>query len=89
LVLPPNTASLDDYSINEIVIYPNPASNEIHIKVSNEKIGETYCLIDLYGKVVMTKAIDSTDLNIDTKRLTDGIYYFNVGSFKHKLLIQH
>jgi hypothetical protein len=89
LVLPPNTASLDDYSINEIVIYPNPASNEIHIKVSNEKIGETYSLIDLFGKVVMTKAIDSNDFYIDIKRLTDGIYYFNVGSIKHKLLIQH
>ena len=89
LVLPPNTTSLDDNSINEIVIYPNPASNEIQIKVSNEKIGETYSLIDLFGKVVMTKAIDSTDFYIDTKGLTDGIYYFNIGSFKHKLLIQH
>ena len=58
----------------EIMVYPNPASNFIEIKTS-ENIN-TYSIVDAYGKVVMQGAANSNTHNIDISKLSSGIYFY-------------
>jgi len=70
----PCTVGINEYSLSNFVIYPNPTSNQLTIdtelKISNLKI------IDISGKTIKKK---TTDLNIiNVADLSDGIYFIKL-----------
>ncbi len=78
-------------SLNEIVIYPNPVVNEVHIK-GIENIAKIQ-VINLMGKVVIeefTKGLNSEI--IDLSSLSDGVHilnlYDNQGSIITKKIVK-
>lgn len=60
-------------------IRPNPAGNEFNIKVDESKLGQNFTMIDIFGKIVMTKKIDETDFRIESGHLSNGMYVIYVG----------
>ena len=77
------TLSLGDISYNdEIIVYPNPASEKINIKVKNDQLSyNNISIINSLGQVVKTqKANSETDVNIDVKDLPSGLYLLNINS---------
>jgi hypothetical protein len=65
------TASLEDNIFN-VSIYPNPASNRLHISASNPiQNAEIY---NVLGKKVMNVTINKTSESIDISNLASGVY---------------
>jgi len=59
-------------------IYPNPANNSIFIKFNNVNTTDEnlITLIDLTGKVIITKKTNNTGIiEIDSQNLSNGVYF--------------
>ncbi|QQS50147.1 MAG: MBL fold metallo-hydrolase [Bacteroidota bacterium] len=62
---------------DKIQVFPNPASNTIHIKSTNPEIQiDSYQLIDMSGRMVMHNNLDS-DV-IDIAEIKSGVYMLNL-----------
>jgi len=69
-------------SINEFsqknIIYPNPANDKIFIE--SEFINENAEIIDMNGKIVACKTINSNITEIDIINLTQGVYFVKISN---------
>lgn len=68
--------SIDDKSLNETVIYPNPTSDFINLKSQGE-IGSAV-LFDISGKSIKEIKYNATTKLIDVRSLTNGLYFLKV-----------
>ncbi|MFD1552063.1 hypothetical protein DNU06_00815 [Putridiphycobacter roseus] len=60
---------------NKLLVYPNPAQNELFIKIDNAKVNQID-IVDLSGKVIQIKNEFTSKLNISD--LNKGIYFIKV-----------
>jgi glucose/arabinose dehydrogenase len=78
-----NILSTTDFNINTVSIYPNPASNNLNVKSSNNSIIKNISIYDLKGSIALTKNISGlTETNISINSLQSGIYMVKVTSAK-------
>ncbi|PQB04106.1 hypothetical protein BST85_03710 [Aureitalea marina] len=70
--LPTETLSTDDFQVNELAIYPNPATNLINIRGLNAA-GVTIQMVDLQGRTVLEANLDANS-QIDVSNLSAGLY---------------
>lgn len=71
--------------------FPNPASSSLKI-ISNEyEAISSFELIDPFGKILLSERNSSdTEIEIDLKDLSDGIYLLKVnGQFSRKVIVGH
>lgn len=76
-------------TIGEIKIYPNPASEHIVVVWKDVKIDEIK-ILSFQGKLIKrisTKGVKG-EKTIDINGLAPGVYFVNIGSSMHKLIIQ-
>lgn len=78
LAIPVNKAS-------GIVLYPNPASDELTIEVIESFIGKTYQIYSSSGEVVKKGKLDSIKNQISLTKLPTGIYSLQVLGQKENL----
>ena len=71
------TLSFDDISV-ELTIYPNPADQFIAVKSSEILSGLR--VIDMTGKEVIRKSVQSNDYSLDLGNLNTGIYFLEATS---------
>jgi len=74
-------------------IYPNPATDEIHIRLSNATNGYI-ALYDLTGKQILMQNLNTgTDYSLNASSVTSGTYFVTVKTDKfiqsHKVVIMH
>jgi beta-glucanase (GH16 family) len=70
-----------DLDLNSTLkLYPNPASDKIHI--SSTIPISSLALYDVYGKLILTKENDTQ--SIDVSRLNSGVYFLEVASNTQK-----
>lgn len=66
---------------NDLIIFPNPAKNNIQINLSNfdDNFNEVI-ILDISGKAVLSHSISNNDanLNIDVSSLSNGIYTISI-----------
>jgi hypothetical protein len=62
-----------------IVLYPNPASDKINIEAANLS-SYTYKITNLLGKVVLTEEVNNRATSIDISGINKGIYFLSVES---------
>jgi hypothetical protein len=63
---------------DEVIMFPNPASNEVSIYKTNPDAKISSLLIyDLRGNVILQTEIPNQLTNINTSKLIDGMYYFH------------
>jgi hypothetical protein len=67
-----------------IFAYPNPATEVVWIK--NLKAGQTIILLDINGRVLMSKAANNSSVSFDLTTQPNGIYYYQV--FDDKVLVK-
>ena len=72
-----SSLSFDDISV-ELIVYPNPADQFIAIKSS--EILSWLRVIDMTGKEVIRKSIQSNDYTIDLGNLNTGIYFLEASN---------
>jgi hypothetical protein len=63
----------------DFILYPNPAQDEITIKLLNNKVGLTYSITDQIGRRIVTGKIHDNVTIIDIHQLASGTYLFNFG----------
>ncbi|MCW5518325.1 choice-of-anchor B family protein [Aureitalea sp. L0-47] len=69
-----------DVSIGEFTIAPNPFSNKVHIKATQESISEVI-ITDVLGKVFYTGRFNEVqEVNIDLSDLASGIYFARINN---------
>ena len=61
-------------SETSLSIYPNPASNQLNITVSEALLGENYSLYNSVGQLILTNKIQSTQTTLDISKLAKGTY---------------
>ena len=90
------TLSVDDSIFNnkEVMIYPNPAQEEITLFWPGPKNYSSIQILDLNGKLVKNEKATSSPQRISTYHLKNGIYFIylsntNGNSKVSKLTIQH
>jgi hypothetical protein len=72
--------------IDEVIMFPNPASNEVNIYITNPDAKISSLLIyDLRGKLILETEIPNKLKSINTSKLIDGMYYFQYVSSTFKI----
>jgi len=74
-----NVNKHDNFAATEVLIYPNPSSSHIYIKILNP-ISTQYQVevTDLYGKSIQSLQMNSNESAIDLTELSSGIYFIKV-----------
>ncbi|PWI30035.1 hypothetical protein DI383_09795 [Flavobacteriaceae bacterium LYZ1037] len=71
--------SVDEFGLNSIGIYPNPTSNVLTIKATNNNVPDAYAVYNMLGQVVLSNKISTqADLTINTSSLSNGMYFIKV-----------
>lgn len=74
------TLSTEEFNLDGYKVYPNPTNDKLFIRTSTD-FGEVKMkLIDLNGRIVLTKEVNlfGGEVDIDISRLNPGIYILNV-----------
>ena len=76
-----NKASIIEIPNNEaFCIYPNPASDILHILTNSNHIGAIYAIKSISGQKILGGKIEREDTIINIRELLDGIYFIHLGS---------
>jgi hypothetical protein len=74
---------LDNFILTkEMIIYPNPASDIISVKINPLLLGQNYKIIDQVGRIVLTDKLQSEITSININELPIGIYFLTIGENK-------
>lgn len=75
----------------ELVVYPNPAQDILQIKVREDLVENftTLRLIDTSGKIILTRQVQSPEIELRVDQLEEGIYILQLGSLERRILIRH
>jgi hypothetical protein len=68
----------------EILLFPNPATNQINLKTETRDLGSFYTIFDDTGKSVLFGKIKLENTIIELDPLSSGIYMLNVGGNKNQ-----
>jgi hypothetical protein len=85
---------LNDFNKNGLSFYPNPAKTEIFIKNSTNSTLTTLKIVDLTGKLVLSKAMDTTESSaVNIATLAAGLYLIAIedtigNQYQSKLIIE-
>ena len=74
-VLNPANASVNDFTLEMVDVYPNPAINTINVK---EMEGAEYSIMNMAGQTVMSGTINNS--SIDISQLELGTYFMNLSN---------
>jgi type IX secretion system substrate protein len=66
---------IPETSSNKMVLYPNPASNQITIQNNSNKLLGTLSIYDITGKMNYKKFVGAHQTTIDVKNFSAGVYY--------------
>ncbi len=72
----------------DIKVYPNPASDYIQIERQNVREEEQFTLIDMLGKQVLIRNLNSENETIDVSGLAKGNYTFIIGNSTGKIVLR-
>ena len=72
----------DTDQIIDGTVFPNPANEEVTLRLAKEISTGTITLMDLNGRIVLTKDINSTvsDITVDVTEIASGMYTLHVQS---------
>lgn len=68
-------AGLDAFETSDITLFPNPASDMLHLEMGDAQIGQTLYVTDLAGHVVRKEHVDAGSMAINVGELSPGMYF--------------
>lgn len=71
------TLSIDNFSLDDIFIYPNPTSDILNIKLNKNEILD-YSVYDVLGQNIMNNKLNIQRGLIDVSHLKNGIYFLTI-----------
>lgn len=82
---------IDNININLVEnfnLYPNPASAELTISLTNELVGEEIKIYNIMGEIIFKGAINKNKMKLDVSNFKKGTYILNTGGIIRKLIIK-
>ncbi len=90
-----NTSTANEYEISEVLAYPVPANNILHLNNIDSKVNKIE-IVNLEGTIVLSFKIQAaaSRFTINTSKLVNGIYMLQFSkkgdySKSKKIIIQH
>jgi len=81
-----NQMNVSDLNLSEIVVYPNPTSKNLTIKLpTNSYNNGKFSLVDLQGRTILTKEINQTEESLLLDYLSEGIYLLTISVDNQKI----
>lgn len=80
------TDNLNDATLVENYIYPNPTKDFIHIATDNNEKVRSWMLYDVHGQLVMQSDISLNVNNIDVRNLNSGLYFITININEKQLV---
>lgn len=80
--------------ITHFDLYPNPANDEVFLRLTNENSGfpSEVSIMDLNGKILKTALLDTDDCRLKTDDLSSGVYFVRLEqgdrNYTRKLIIK-
>jgi hypothetical protein len=76
-----NFASLgvNSFASSNFRVYPNPTTNSWNFSAQNSQINSIQ-IVDVLGKVVLTKTVSSSEVTVDASNLNSGIYFARIAT---------
>lgn len=77
--LPNMAIGINENQLNkiEVEIYPNPVQDKLHVKLGRDEKTEM-SIRDVMGKTLLTKIGEGTDVAVDVKVLSSGVYFLHI-----------
>jgi hypothetical protein len=79
-----NNIDSDDNS-NGVLIYPNPASEKLHISLGKNTADTQLSIFDTQGRQVLRTVLHTSEENIDIQGLNAGIYFLRISNSANTL----
>ncbi|MFM7770317.1 MAG: T9SS type A sorting domain-containing protein, partial [Bacteroidota bacterium] len=57
-----------------IELFPNPSSQYLNIRISQNAVGQKFELLDLTGRIILSNRINATQETIDLSGFAEGQY---------------
>lgn len=73
-----NCVDVNEYTTNDVVIYPNPAKDMVNVTLNEDSENISWTLINMHGQVVKKMNEVSGSFEIDLNDVDKGIYFLNV-----------
>jgi hypothetical protein len=73
---------------SKLVVYPNPANNNLTVQIDGLKGAADIRLFDMYGKVVLQTATSRTSTQLDISQLAAGVYLVKVQEGKNERTVK-
>jgi hypothetical protein len=80
-------------SSNDVLVYPNPTSNLLHVILSQESTNgeiQTVSIYNMEGQLILRKSNDTNEINLD--KIPPGTYFVQINTglkqVTKKLIIQ-
>jgi hypothetical protein len=74
-----NQTVIQDFkSVDDIRIYPNPASNLINIDYPQTFLGATYEILDLNGRKVAEGVLENNTISLNSNNMPAGEYILRI-----------
>lgn len=81
-----NQMNVSDLNLSEIVVYPNPTSGNLTIKLPTNSFNNgKFSLVDLQGRTILTKEINQTEESLSLDYLSEGIYLLTISVDNQKI----
>jgi hypothetical protein len=84
-----DNVGLEQQESIELQVFPNPAQDLVSIRSSSAGVGNTYRMLDCYGRNVLEGKLTSQETIINIQTLANGIYHVKCGSETRALVISH
>jgi len=79
------TLGIDEFSNNNLILYPNPVTNKSILQLPSEGYADTIRIFDLQGRLVKEMSIFTDYFIIDAMQYQSGLYFYQVFSAKELL----
>jgi uncharacterized delta-60 repeat protein len=78
---------IEDYSRDELIVFPNPSNGLFSLKHSNSFSSEvTYQITDITGKNIQTGVLKDNQTVLDISEAKSGMYFLITGNSTHRLI---
>ena len=77
IIIKPNSANIKELKCK---IYPNPAHDQINIRIEYQDIKVRFQIINSGGQIVANGQLNESIEQIDISELTNGIYILNLST---------
>ncbi len=75
---------------NGIIIYPNPSTTTVTIHQATTSLHPALLTItDVFGRELYKETLTSIDTKIDVSKWSGGVYFYEIGGKRGKIIIEH